>query len=109
MDPIICEREAGQRSGQTRLRLSAGPHRIRAVWTHRGVGGLLLLLVGDGRVHVDQTQEVQTQRRRQAAEQPAGSKVTVVTCSSCGAVGTSAPHEQLLHQTQQTAQFEISK
>lgn len=77
---------------QTRLRLSAGSHRVWAVRTHRGVGGLLLLLVGDGRVHVDQTQEVQTQRRRQAAEQPAGSKVTVVTCSSCGAVGTSAPH-----------------
>ena len=31
--------------------------------THRGVGCLFLLLLRDGRVHVDQTQEVQTQRR----------------------------------------------
>lgn len=30
---------------------------------YRGVSCLFLLLVGDGRVHVDQTQEVQTQRR----------------------------------------------
>lgn len=83
---------SGSEIRSERLRLSAGSHRVRPVWTHRGVGGLLLLLVGDGRVHVDQTQEVQTQRRRQAAEQPAGSKVTVVMWSSCGAVGTSAPH-----------------
>lgn len=46
--------------------------RPRAMATYRGVGRLLLLLVGDGRVHVDQTQKVQTQGRRQAAEQPAG-------------------------------------
>lgn len=38
--------------------------------SYRGVGRLLLQLVGDGRVHVDQTQEVQTQRRGQTAEQP---------------------------------------
>lgn len=31
--------------------------------TYRGVGCLFLLLLRDGRVHVDQTQEVQTQRR----------------------------------------------
>lgn len=31
---------------------------------YRGVGCLFLLLVGDGGVHVYQTQEVQTQRRR---------------------------------------------
>lgn len=39
---------------------------------YRGVRRLLLLLMGNGRVHMDQTQEVQTERGRQTAKQPAG-------------------------------------
>lgn len=38
--------------------------------THRGVGCLLLGLMGNGGVHVDQTQEIQTERRSQTAEKP---------------------------------------
>jgi len=37
---------------------------------YRGIGGLEFLLLGDGGVHVDQTQEVETQGRSQAAKQP---------------------------------------
>ena len=38
--------------------------------THGGVSGLLSVLVGDGGVHVDETQEVEAEGRSQATEQP---------------------------------------
>lgn len=64
-------RDGGSRRARAGHRRHLTP-RCRARATHGGVGGLLLLLVGDGRVHVDQTQEVQAQGRRQTTEQPAG-------------------------------------
>lgn len=65
-------RERGVKQGVCAVHGRHFTPRCRARATHGGVGGLLLLLVGDGRVHVDQTQEVQTQGRRQTTEQPAG-------------------------------------
>lgn len=61
-----------QRGGGERLR--DAPASWRCALIYRGVRRLLLVLVRDGRVHVDQTQEVQTQRRSQAAEEPAGER-----------------------------------
>lgn len=42
--------------------------------THRDVGGLYPVLVGDGWVHMNQAQEVETKRRSETTQQPGRTK-----------------------------------
>lgn len=66
MEPMICQTGSRGEGRRPRRKESNG----RAAYG--GVGRLRFVLVRDGSVHVDETQEVEAQRRRQAAEEPKG-------------------------------------